>query len=470
MTRRWWIEWRLLARSGTWRWVAPSLPLLCVLSLWFGSVWREAQSKTIEDMFAHRDSLWTEHLADARRFVEGTLDTSYLSPLDHYVAWAFTRHAAGREPHPLGLLAVGQSDLHLNYDVWSSVTPNALFHEAEIVNPVAQALGRLNFALVAMALFPLALIGLGFDLSAADRDQGRLVLLLGQGVSPAGLYLSRALTSWAALTVVTLPVIAVSILVLSPSAGSLIGLGGLGAALGILVAYTAFWQAAIFAINGLGRSALWNGSMLLFLWCALVLLAPGALDRWAGGSDDMHLQDPMEAWVADLSVQDDSAYGALVKEYEGVVALPEAPMGSASWVARFEAVRDQRMERHRTRREVLESRYDQVRRVGSWIPSTAIYLTLIELARADTRTLLAYRAERDAFEAEWAEKMRLLPLQGSDYDLAALEGAPRWTGTEVHPQPGLRLILQVIAVLAAFTSALLLIGWRAFERARRLAS
>ena len=101
-------------------------------------------------------------------------------------------------PAPLSALAIGQGDVYPNYIKVTARSLDALVSGDQIEHPLAVASGQFDVAFVILFLYPLLIFAVSFDLTATERDQGTLRMVLAQPVTlgdvVAGKMIVRALT------------------------------------------------------------------------------------------------------------------------------------------------------------------------------------------------------------------------------------------------------------------------------------
>ena len=86
-------------------------------------------------------------------------------------------------PAPLGALAIGQGDVYPNYIKVTARSLDALVSGDQIEHPLAVASGQFDVAFVILFLYPLLIFAVSFDLTATERDQGTLRMVLAQPVT-----------------------------------------------------------------------------------------------------------------------------------------------------------------------------------------------------------------------------------------------------------------------------------------------
>jgi ABC-2 type transport system permease protein len=178
--------------------------------------------------------------------------------------------------HPLpalGALAFGVRDLVPDV-VWVRLLGlEGQLYEADLGNPLLQAVGSFDLAFVWTALAPLALLLLAHDALSRDRDAGRLPLVAAQGGSLARLAAARLLAATLAVggAATAAFAVAVPILRIPPDAAAL---GWLGAAW----AHLAVWTGLAGLVVAFLRSAAATLAAALVGWVAATVLLPPLLN------------------------------------------------------------------------------------------------------------------------------------------------------------------------------------------------
>jgi ABC-2 type transport system permease protein len=183
---------------------------------------------------------------------------------------------ASLPPAPLGALAVGQRDL---FPTVVRLTPRSfqtLDVSTELVNPRNLLEGRFDPTHVVVALLPLFLIGLTFNVLSGERDRGTLGLLATMPVSPMRM-LGIRLVARALPALVLLGLLGLALLA-DGGRDALAPLLWWG--MGVL-AYVAFWLGLALLVNSLGWTSAANAMALASVWLVVVLIAPAMLQASA---------------------------------------------------------------------------------------------------------------------------------------------------------------------------------------------
>lgn len=178
----------------------------------------------------------------------------------------------------LAPLALGQSDMQPNYYRVTYRSRASFMDDAELESPWHLLSGPFDPVFVIVYLMPLAILALSWNLLSAEREHGTLKLLLSQPLGVRTLVAGKlALRALAVLATVSTVILGV-LLATRPALLSADGLAGVGAAVGIVLAYGLFWFALAAAINALGRSSAFNALALVASWVLLVLVLPVLLN------------------------------------------------------------------------------------------------------------------------------------------------------------------------------------------------
>ncbi|MXW66119.1 MAG: DUF3526 domain-containing protein [Gemmatimonadales bacterium] len=172
---------------------------------------------------------------------------------------------------PLAALARGRTEVETASLRIRLLALEGQLYEHETVNPRLAAAGDLDLAFLLIALLPLFIIALTYDLVSSEREGGTwsLVRLFAR---PRRL-LALKLASRACLVGA---VVAVPVAVAASLAGFPLD-GRAGWAVALIALHTVFWFALCLGVASGRRSSTANAMILVGTWVALTLLAPAAL-------------------------------------------------------------------------------------------------------------------------------------------------------------------------------------------------
>ncbi len=178
---------------------------------------------------------------------------------------------------PLASVAVGQRDLAAARVRITTQGPSgrSLQSDRPMTGPTRLLTGAFDLAFVLVALLPLVIIVLTYDLLAGERERGTLALVLAHPVSLATFVLGKALQRGLLLGSVTLGLALLAVAATVDGPWTSDDAVRMLLYLGTLMAYVGFWFAAAVAINVRGQTSAGNALALIGLWLALVVIVPG---------------------------------------------------------------------------------------------------------------------------------------------------------------------------------------------------
>lgn len=252
------------------------LTLFCAFALWTGQQRVIFREKTLTQVQAQEQKSFAEKkqlVAEVERSGQAFTGNSHRDPTTPNGA---ANSAANRyftlKPAPLGVLAVGQSDLRAYYYKFALYKKQALYHGEEIENASILYNGHFDFAFVLVFLLPLLIIALTFNVVSGEKERGTLPLIQASTSALRSIALQkitfRLLLFGGFASLVVLLGLAVTGSLQNAAPGHVLGL------LGLLWAYTAFWFGLSFMVNSLGKNSGFNAGVLTGTWLALLVLVP----------------------------------------------------------------------------------------------------------------------------------------------------------------------------------------------------
>jgi ABC-2 type transport system permease protein len=186
--------------------------------------------------------------------------------------------ASSLPPAPLADFSIGQSDLLPGIGALSLWDPDIrLFSRYEIEDPVALALGAFDMSKAIIIVLPLLMIVLSFDALSADRDSGRLGLIVAQGGRMRRVIWGRLFIRCGAVVALAL-LLATLALVLNRASVSITSrLPSFGLWCACTLLYSAFWFALIGHVASRNRRGETNIMWLLVLWTGFILIVPSVV-------------------------------------------------------------------------------------------------------------------------------------------------------------------------------------------------
>ena len=252
-------EWRVLSASRAGRLVVAVFVLALGLASTLGAMRAADERNTVRE-FEARAIAERERAGDIRADVAAN-ERGYLALLP---------------PARLSALAVGQGDVYPNYIKVTARSLDALVSGDQIENPLSVASGQFDAAFVILFLYPLLILATSFDLTATERDQGTLRMVLAQPVQLRDLVAAKLLVRAIRLLI---PAVVVTIAVgatRAPIDGEFAMRAALWAA--AIVVYGAIWHGIALLVNAHGWSAPANALVLAGIWLLFAVVGPSCVN------------------------------------------------------------------------------------------------------------------------------------------------------------------------------------------------
>jgi ABC-2 type transport system permease protein len=271
-------EWKLLISQKIFLLTVLFTALLLFTALYIGFLEVENQKNTLAEIEtfekAHYQKLGLTLDEIAQNGFQGNAHADPSRPSTMALRNGF--RFAAKEPALLQPLHIGQSDLFPYYFKVTANKLQALYHEAEIVNPTLQFIGAFDFSFVVTYLIPLLLIAFCFDLVSREKESGTLPFLQTANVPFFVLTASKAMVRCMLIFGLTWL-----------SAGMVLLLAGQGVSFFlsanwwwfslILLGYLFIWTSLALLVNSFQRGSHFNASVLVMCWLLWAVVVPGAL-------------------------------------------------------------------------------------------------------------------------------------------------------------------------------------------------
>jgi ABC-2 type transport system permease protein len=427
-------DWKVLAADRTLLLVALLLVTLAALGAANGARFRDQRAAAVERVVAENERALREDRGAVLAAAAAPSAEPWNDPANPYRR----RAVATLSPGPLAGLAVGMADL-LPY--WSNVSiytlPSAPFRFHELGNPLHFLAGGFDLAFAVVALLPLVILALGYDLLSGEKESGTLALLASSPVPPRKLALAKVASRGSLALAITL---VASLAALAAAGTSLLDPGVLPRAAlwaALVVLYGAFWLALALAVQARGRSSAANAVTLIACWLAWVVLAPAALHLLASG---LH---PVPSRYAYLSAERaaDNASQQVQRELLRKLAmdhpelLPEGGAAAAEdWITRYYAVRLDLEERLRPEEErfaaALAAQQRLVDRYRFLSPAVLAQQGAVEIAGSGLHRHRIYVAAVRKFIPQWRAFLVPKVFAGHRMTPADFDAVPRFSFVE----------------------------------------
>jgi ABC-2 type transport system permease protein len=364
---------------------------------------------------------------------------------------------------PLGLVAVGQSDISPPMVKVTTGSKDTFLFADEIENPAHLMVGSTDLAFIVVYVFPLVILALTFNLLAGEREQGTLALTLAAarrpGATLAGKFLARALAP-----------IGVTLLASALGVGLFAGASALASTdflrlAAVIVVYGMFWAALAAVVDGVGRSSAFNALTLVGVWAAVALIAPAAINSLASfvhpapSRIDMTLA--ARAASTDADKARDAAFARYVDEHPG-----EKRGGAREGTLRRLAVQEAAFRRVEdviaAHDAQLEKRRVLVEDLSFLSPTLLAYGAIADVAGAGDARYGGFLEHISAFHRDWRTFFLTRAEAGTAMTAADYDALPRPTDASVESGA----IWPALLGMAAPTLLLAVFARRGFAKAR----
>jgi len=180
-------------------------------------------------------------------------------------------------PSPLSTLSVGASDSWPDRYPVRGISFSKTVQRFDQVRPAASVYGPFDATFVVMAIAPLIIIGLTFNISSRDRESGLQNLTVAQ---------TRSLGKLMALRCFVRAALVIGLVICFVNGALIIAFWGQWSQFDlnivanlvswnvVTVLYLLFWAASSHFVNSFAKSSATNGAALLFIWLLLVMVIP----------------------------------------------------------------------------------------------------------------------------------------------------------------------------------------------------
>jgi ABC-2 type transport system permease protein len=370
-------------------------------------------------------------------------------------------------PAPLSALAIGQGDVYPNYIKVTARSLDALVSGDQIEHPLAVASGQFDAAFVVLFLYPLLIFAISFDLTATERDQGTLRMVLAQPVTlrdlVAGKMMVRAIKLAAPLVLIPTAVAAFS----TPADGDF----WMRAALWTIavLTYGAIWHGIALLVNARGLGAPANALILAGIWLLFAVVGPSCVNLLISVRYPMpsRVEAAVQARAAtqEATVQGSRQLGQFLQDH------PTSGNVGRDGMRQFALLQAQRDKRVAERLVAVEATFnaqlEKQRRLASWLsvlsPTMIAQGVLLDIAGTSTVRFDRFRSEASSFQQQWRAYFEPRVLDAATLTPEEYAAAPSFTYVDESAAPAARRIAIPLVVMAIVAGALLAIGFRAYR-------
>ena len=314
-------------------------------------------------------------------------ETTEAGELLYYLAFP-----APQPPSPLSALASGRTEVETASLRIRLLALEGQLYEHETVNPRLAAAGDLDLAFVLVALLPLFVIAITYDIVSGERERGTWQM--------ARLFARRRRLVAAKIgaRVILATGLVTSLALIGALLAGIDADGRAGWAAALVALHTLFWFALCLGIAGGRRSSTTNAMILVGVWVALTFLAPAVLSLTNAilhpVPEALELtvrqrQGYHEAWDLPKAATMDGFFEDYPQWSDQTV--PEDEFTWAWYYAMNHRGDRAARDASRAYRDILAQRDQWARRWSLLVPPLATQIALDRLSSTDLGTQLAYQ-------------------------------------------------------------------------------
>ncbi|MBN7811834.1 DUF3526 domain-containing protein [Algoriphagus sp. H41] len=368
----------------------------------------------------------------------------------------YQRFGLENEVPRLAGLSIGQRDIYPSVQSVNVRNLEEQRYSTDLMNPLFQLLGNMDFSFVLIYFFPLVIVAFGFNLVSEEREGGTWSLVLSQTDSPMDFLRCK-------LAIRLLGVLAVLVLLLAVAVFYLdIPLDSFFWAFGVIaVAYVLFWFALVWLVVSFQLSSNLNAQILLACWVFLNLIIPAGINvvqRWAFPIPEAMTAviENREGYHAQWDREKEPTLEHFYSKYPQYGEFQHPKDQDFSWLWYFAMQQlgdDEARKSVKEMRGKLEQRMEMASKVSWLVPTVHTQLSLNSASFSDMGNYLQYMGALEDFHE--AKKGYFFPLIFEEKSVFEMD----WDGfalesfRDQHP-------VQWIGILAPFIlSVLVLLLW-----------
>ena len=278
----------LALRSGGVRIALAMFGFLLIIAIVFGVI--RTQRRQSDARFAEQENRLVKEIF--HDFLQGTLDppeaesensdkqsriTKQLrmtAKSPYLVSHASNLWNVSLLPSPLSALSVGASNSWPDLYRIHGMSLAKTVRRSDRVRPIASVYGPFDVTFLVMAIAPLVVIGLTFNISSRDRESALQNLTIAQTPSLGKLMIVRCLVRAVLVTVLAIFIVDGGLLIALGSQFDLNVVINLAIFNVVSTLYLLIWAALSLFVNSFAKTSSTNGAAMLLLWFILVLLIP----------------------------------------------------------------------------------------------------------------------------------------------------------------------------------------------------
>ncbi len=372
-------------------------------------------------------------------------------------------------PSPLSALSVGSSQTWPDVYRIAGTSISKTVQRGDQIRAATSAYGPFDVAFVVMAIAPLVVIGLTFNVSSRDRESALQNLTLAQTCSLGRLMAVRCFVRAA---------LVIGLVVCVVNGGLLIALGSqfdlnvvVNLAIWNCVAtlYLLIWSSLSLFVNSFAKSSSTNGAALLLLWLILVLLIPKFVSTTVQRAVPTQRENALVEREKDTFDQASQEADDLVKSFQSkhpeieIRLDDQQQMALLKYLLAHSAAGSKAAENVRTHYgpQLLRARYLSF---CDWIsPAVSFRNQSDQCSGNSDRTFVAFSAHSADVQAQLMEAFLQPSITNQECTAETIAALPRFQESDIPKRPLLlNSILSMVSMLVWLT-ILVSLGIRQFR-------
>ena len=370
-------------------------------------------------------------------------------------------------PPPLSALAIGQGDVYPNYIKVTARSLDALVSGDQIEHPLAVASGQFDVAFVILFLYPLLIFAVSFDLTATERDQGTLRMVLAQPVTLRDVIAGKMIVRSLKLLVPALLIPIAAAALSSPVAGDFWARAALWSM--AIVTYGAVWHGLALVVNARGLGAPANALILAGIWLLFAVVGPSSVNLLIAVKYPMpsRVEAAVQARAAtqEATVQGSRQLGQFLQDH------PTSGNVGRDGMRQFALLQAQRDKQVAERLAAVETTFnaqlEKQRRLASWLsalsPTMIAQGVFLDIAATNTLRFDRFRAEASSFQQQWRAYFEPRVLDAATVTPEEFAAAPSFAYVDEPAALAARRVAMPLIVMAAAAAMLWTIGFRGYR-------
>jgi ABC-2 type transport system permease protein len=370
-------------------------------------------------------------------------------------------------PAPLSALAIGQGDVYPNYIKVTARSLDALVSGDQIEHPLAVASGQFDVAFVVLFLYPLLIFAISFDLTASERDQGTLRMVLAQPVTLRDVVAGKMIVRAIAVLMPLLLIPVVTAALTSPIDASFWLRTAIWSV--SITLYGAVWHGIALVVNARGLTAPANALILAGIWLLFAVVGPSSVNLLIAIRYPMpsRVEAAVQARAAtqDATVQGSRQLGQFLQDHPTSGSVGREGMRQ---FALLQAERDRRVaDRLQAVESTFNAQLEKQRRLASWLsvlsPTMVAQGVLLDAAGTSTARFDRFRQEAASFQEQWRAYFEPRVLDAATLTAEEYAAAPTFSYVDEPSGPVARRIALPITAMALAAIMLMALGFRRYR-------